>query len=399
MIYGIDISSFQGEINFDELVKSTINGQPIKFVIIRATEGVGFIDPEWERNRNEARRVGLLRMFMHFAHPDLGNSGTSEASFYMNNIPNFHEDEGCALDWEIETDVDIGNWSKDFFDRIRTTSNELNGLFYSRQGLMQGKNLAQIYKNNNGLWICEPNNDPNNVSFTGDFSFAAIKQFAIDVPVEQTQILGIAHGQGIKVDLDVFYGDENQFKAYGFHAPKPITPVPPTQPEPVVVMHNFTIKVNDKIVYTTQIKDDATVVLNTTIKNALPADNIQMFDNNILIFNSPPMPVTPGDSLQSPTTVSTNTTASIIPSTITAPNLPTLDSLNNSIGDHLSTAAGYSSISTFIAFNIGILIAYANPSAPIYVLLAIMGLLTIAINILLAIGKRLGDFLSKRFGL
>lgn len=52
---GIDVSHYQGTINWDDVV----NGTPISYVYLKATEGASLVDDTYERNLSEARRVGL----------------------------------------------------------------------------------------------------------------------------------------------------------------------------------------------------------------------------------------------------------------------------------------------------------------------------------------------------
>lgn len=62
----LDISEYQGRVDFDLLVTDT----RIKGVILRATFGNRGVDKQFARNYREAKRVGLLRGVYHFADPD-----------------------------------------------------------------------------------------------------------------------------------------------------------------------------------------------------------------------------------------------------------------------------------------------------------------------------------------
>ena len=52
-IEGIDVSHWEGDINFREVARAGI-----RFVYIKASEGDSYIDPDFERNYTEARRQG-----------------------------------------------------------------------------------------------------------------------------------------------------------------------------------------------------------------------------------------------------------------------------------------------------------------------------------------------------
>lgn len=74
MIKGIDVSTHQGRIDWKR-----VKDDGIGFVLIKATEGVGFVDPKLSANETGARSVGLPCGFYHFARPDT-QSGKTAAS-------------------------------------------------------------------------------------------------------------------------------------------------------------------------------------------------------------------------------------------------------------------------------------------------------------------------------
>lgn len=58
-IHGIDISRYQGKINWDRLRSNAlIDGCPLRFIIVKATEGSSKIDPNF--NDNFIRRVNMV---------------------------------------------------------------------------------------------------------------------------------------------------------------------------------------------------------------------------------------------------------------------------------------------------------------------------------------------------
>lgn len=64
---GIDVSHYQGSIDWDAVV----NGTPISYVYLKATEGASLVDNTYERNLAEARRVGLSVGSYHFYRPNV----------------------------------------------------------------------------------------------------------------------------------------------------------------------------------------------------------------------------------------------------------------------------------------------------------------------------------------
>jgi lysozyme len=66
-IHGIDISHHQGHIDWDKLKDiGSINRSPIRFVMIKATEGSTQTDENFEENFHQAREYGFTRGAYHF---------------------------------------------------------------------------------------------------------------------------------------------------------------------------------------------------------------------------------------------------------------------------------------------------------------------------------------------
>lgn len=63
---GIDVSHYQGHINWDEVAKGT----SISYVYLKATEGATYVDDTYDRNLREVRRVGLNVGSYHFYRPN-----------------------------------------------------------------------------------------------------------------------------------------------------------------------------------------------------------------------------------------------------------------------------------------------------------------------------------------
>jgi GH25 family lysozyme M1 (1,4-beta-N-acetylmuramidase) len=72
VIRGIDVSSHQPRVDW-----ARVKADGIGFVYIKATEGVGFVDPKFGAHWAGAKSVGLPRGAYHFARPDTGSGGTA----------------------------------------------------------------------------------------------------------------------------------------------------------------------------------------------------------------------------------------------------------------------------------------------------------------------------------
>ena len=64
--FGIDVSKWQGEINWDEVADDGV-----KFAVIRVSDGLEYYDNKFEQNWENAGRVGILRSVYQFFRPNL----------------------------------------------------------------------------------------------------------------------------------------------------------------------------------------------------------------------------------------------------------------------------------------------------------------------------------------
>ncbi len=64
---GIDVSRYQGFINWDQVAGS----EQISYAYLKATEGASLVDVTYKRNLREARRVGLSVGSYHFYRPNI----------------------------------------------------------------------------------------------------------------------------------------------------------------------------------------------------------------------------------------------------------------------------------------------------------------------------------------
>lgn len=61
-IIGVDVSHYQKDIEWDQL--------KVKFVFIKATEGIDYIDPKFSINWSSAKSAGILRGAYHYFKPN-----------------------------------------------------------------------------------------------------------------------------------------------------------------------------------------------------------------------------------------------------------------------------------------------------------------------------------------
>lgn len=74
MVAGIDVSHFQGVVDWPRVAASGI-----QFCFIKATEGTGNVDPRFILNWKSARDAGLVRGAYHFFHPTAPASSQADS--------------------------------------------------------------------------------------------------------------------------------------------------------------------------------------------------------------------------------------------------------------------------------------------------------------------------------
>lgn len=75
---GIDVSNNNGRMDWPDWRGA------IQFAEIKATDGIGFSDPEFTRNWQGARDIGLYRFAYHYAHPSMDPS--MQARFFTETV-------------------------------------------------------------------------------------------------------------------------------------------------------------------------------------------------------------------------------------------------------------------------------------------------------------------------
>lgn len=111
-IHGIDISHYQGKINWKDLQEATIQGHPVRFVIMKATEGSSRVDKTFVSNFYNAREHGFIRGVYHF----WSNKSTprEQAQFFLKNVKLLEGDLPPVLDVEHKpANVSVEDFQRD----------------------------------------------------------------------------------------------------------------------------------------------------------------------------------------------------------------------------------------------------------------------------------------------
>lgn len=143
MLKGIDISNWQAGINLAKV--------PADFVIMKATEGTGYISPDFKRQYDQAKSAGLLLGVYHYAN---GGDVASEAEHFLRNVKFAIGEAILVLDWESQGNPTFHkndlNWCKSWLDYVYRKTDVRPLLYISQAELSRFKNLGDY-----GLWVAQ----------------------------------------------------------------------------------------------------------------------------------------------------------------------------------------------------------------------------------------------------
>lgn len=201
-LYGEDVSRWQ----------SVGTGDSAKdFLIIKATEGTGYVDPSCDKHYQRAKSKGKLLGVYHFARPDLNKNtagAKAEAAYFVNNCKGYIKQAILVLDWEQPGTTGQVSWAKAWLDEVYRLTG-VRPLIYMSASVVNGNNWSSI-SGNYGLWIAGyPNaynvkNPPTPTAGAMPYKIGSWKFWAI---------WQYSSGAGT-LDYDIANMDANGWKAY-----------------------------------------------------------------------------------------------------------------------------------------------------------------------------------------
>ncbi len=155
---GIDVSGYQGNINFREVKEAGID-----IVYIKSSEGSNYIDSHFERNYEQARANGLKIGFYHYVTARTEEQARRQAQFFVSVISGKVADCKLAMDFES-----FGSLSREEINRIGLvflqTVEQLSGkevILYSNA--YTANNIWRGELTNYPLWVAQYGvNEPQN---------------------------------------------------------------------------------------------------------------------------------------------------------------------------------------------------------------------------------------------
>jgi len=207
---GIDISKWQKGINLAAV--------PCDFVIVKATQGVNYISPEFANQITQAQSLGKLIGVYHYAG---GGGAIAEAEHFLNVVKDYIGKAILVLDWEGEQNPNFANpgYAKAWLDYVKQKTDVIPFIYMSKSVCRQYQWDASY-----PLWCAQyKNQQPTSYQsnpWTDAKGFGAWSECTI----LQYSSKGRLDGYNHNLDLDKAYINEAQWIAYAQGDIKPVDP-------------------------------------------------------------------------------------------------------------------------------------------------------------------------------
>ena len=195
-MHGIDVSHYQGDINW-KMLKQTRQGKfPVEFIFMKATEGGDFSDDRFVANFDSAKVHGFIRGAYHFYNPK--TDADKQAEFFIRSVKLEPGDLPPVLDIEMKS-KDVKKLQQDLKIWLRKVENHygVKPIIYASYKF-KTKYLNDSIFNTYPYWIAHYYVD--SVRYQGEWKFW------------QHTDVGTLPGIDEKVDLNVFNGSFSELK-------------------------------------------------------------------------------------------------------------------------------------------------------------------------------------------
>jgi len=209
MIPALDVSQFQGTINWVEVFNS---GKRIALIKMSGGDAGLYMDSKAAVNYNESKAAGFAVAGYHFIGWVLGAS--AEASYFLQAMSPLAENDVYLLDCErgqVAMPANAVEYTTEMVNYIHSKINVYPILYMSVATLLayDWSPLLKVC----GLVLADWNNDPQ----------GTIPNVPIYIGQQYTDA-GSVPGISGNVDLDDFFLTLTEFNAYGYHAPIQTSP-------------------------------------------------------------------------------------------------------------------------------------------------------------------------------
>lgn len=214
---GIDISNWQKDLDLTKI--------SFDFVIVKATEGINFVDAYCDKFIQTAKRMGKPYGFYHFARPS--NDAVKEAQFFYNNTKNYFNEGIPVLDWEAENKNDTA-WALRWLNEVYRLSG-VKPMIYMSESVVNAYDWSAVVAGDYGLWVAKYRDYVDDYNYDMSMAGTAPKvKWWKGYAMWQWTSVGKLNGYTGSLDCDIFYGDASTWKLYAASHKEDEKPSEPT---------------------------------------------------------------------------------------------------------------------------------------------------------------------------
>lgn len=204
---GVDVSSWQTGIDVSDM--------QMDFVITKATEGTGYINPDCDRVYQDAKRSGKALGVYHFART---GDALSQAEYFVDNVRGYIGEAVLVLDYEGDAANQGVGWAKEWLDAVYNMTG-VKPVIYMSNSVIHKYDWASVQSAGYGLWNARYyygyqtihgflSNPPNPGSVSPWDENGMIYQYTSS---------GRLNGWGGNLDLNIYYGDRTDWNNLAGH--------------------------------------------------------------------------------------------------------------------------------------------------------------------------------------
>ncbi|HAN20746.1 MAG TPA: glycoside hydrolase family 25 [Clostridiales bacterium] len=202
-VRGVDVSSYQGKIDWNVLTK-----QDIDFAFIKATEGSSYIDPFFEDNYSNANKTNLRIGAYHFF--SFESSGANQAKHFISVVQKTNNMLPSFVDIEF-----YGNYEKNPPSKEKVQS-ELTVLLEKLEEHYGIKPIIYATEKSYKMFISSSYQDYD--IWIRDVYFSPLlddgRKWTFWQYTNREKLDGY-NGEEMFIDMNVFYGSKEEFDNYG----------------------------------------------------------------------------------------------------------------------------------------------------------------------------------------
>jgi lysozyme len=203
-VKGVDVSSYQGEIEWAQ-----IQEQDLQFAFIKATEGSTFVDKYFESNWKGAESTLLRIGAYHFFSYD--SEGKTQAQNFIKTVPINEQALPPVIDVEFYGDKEKNPPNRGQVEKELQIMVKMLEEHYGKHVILYTTQKAyDLYIKNSfeqcDIWIRDVFTKP---------SLPDNRKWTFWQYTDREQLDGYS-GEEKYIDVNVFYGSEKEFKEYGY---------------------------------------------------------------------------------------------------------------------------------------------------------------------------------------